>query len=91
MTAKTETPEIALYVTHAGGWDGGYRVVFEGADADARAAAWIAAHPRDHVDLAEDFDWAYDDIRATAEALDPTCEHGLSSRSCGGPGHWVDR
>ncbi|WIC90175.1 hypothetical protein SEA_VROOMVROOM_25 [Arthrobacter phage VroomVroom] len=80
--------EIALYVTRPGGWHGGYRVIFQGPQADAMAAEYIKTRPG-HFDLDYE-DWEPAEIPLTMEALDPTCEHGLSSRLCAGPGHYSD-
>jgi hypothetical protein len=64
-----------------------YRVIFTGPNADAMAVAWIKAHQSTHaIGADDDFDWQTYPL--TAEALNPTCEHGLSERLCAGPNHY---
>ena len=81
---------ITLYINNYGGWDwtrqGGQRakVIFEGPNADRMAADYIAR--KGYLVIEEDQDLI--NYPLTAEALYPSCEHGLSLSLCAGPGHY---
>lgn len=80
-------PDLALQV-HVCARRFFYKVTFTGPNADARAAAFIEG--RSSTCAFELWDDETDMVLfpLTAEALWPTCEHGLSLALCAGPGHY---
>jgi hypothetical protein len=67
-----------------------YRVVFEGSDAQAWALAYRAARSRTHhFSEAGDAPFSHAAFPAFADALYPTCEHGMSAELCMGPDHFM--
>jgi len=85
-------PSCVLWVSAYGGWNWDRtsgsmtRVTFEGPDADAMAAAYVASHG--HLVISYDDDNEPNRFPLTVAALYPECEHGLSLSLCTGPGHY---
>lgn len=79
---RASTSYITLDVT---GRDLGYRVVFEGPDAEAWALAYMAARPSLHFDEAPEAPNHLPAFPGLAEALYPVCHHGLSLDLCMDP------
>lgn len=62
-----------------------YEVTFVGRDAEDRALAYMSARKGLHFDDVYDRPFSYEAFPLMAEALHPTCHHGLSLQLCMDP------